>query len=327
MLIDRSSHHSHRDPELRSSGFTLIEILVVITILGILAAVTVTTLDFAIENSRMSSAARALQAALEGARDRASHAQEPRGIRLYYETVEGRLMVRSLSYLEVVDNETAGSIEVRREASSGPPWGDPIVLIGTGTNWPALYDRGLLTENSTIRLNSWWYRIESGTLSTSIMSDRLRITPAFRDATGTSSDISAGTVANGDHEISLSPVEMADEDAIVFPDGVYIDLSVLVDNAIVPVAWDLSAATGQIDIMFSPLGTVEGPLSIHGLLHLPLVEVEDVTEGLTFGDEDKEGNEALVTVFTQTGQVTSPPIFVDATGSDPFQLVISGVTE
>ncbi|QDU81808.1 hypothetical protein Pla110_35580 [Polystyrenella longa] len=314
----------------RASGFTLIELMVAILILGILTAATVSTLTVALDNSRVPSAARTIQAALEGARDRASHANEPRGLRLYYEDVEGHYMVRSMAYLEVVENETAGDIEVRRDSSMGPPtWGDADVVNGTGVNWNSLYNRGLLTEKSKVRLGNWWYHIQSGTLSSSITSDRLRIVPEYRDATGTNMDISAGFVNEGDHEVTLAPVEMADEDPISFPDGVFIDLSVLElqSPSIRPLAWGALADSDYVDIMFSPLGTVDGPLSIQGLLHLPIVEIEDVTLGFDFGDENKEGNESLVTIFTQTGQISTPPINTDNGGTDPFKLARTGITE
>ncbi len=64
------------------SGFTLVEMLVVIAIVVIVSAATIPAIIPALENRRVSEAARVFQAALAGARDSAIRANSPRGIRL-----------------------------------------------------------------------------------------------------------------------------------------------------------------------------------------------------------------------------------------------------
>jgi prepilin-type N-terminal cleavage/methylation domain-containing protein len=62
-------------------AFTLVEMLVVITVLLVLASVTVTSINFSLEGERVRSSARQLQSYLLGARDRAAYSQLPRGVR------------------------------------------------------------------------------------------------------------------------------------------------------------------------------------------------------------------------------------------------------
>ena len=64
------------------SGFTLVELLVVITIILLLSAATLPTIVPALSHRQVSEAARILQAALAGARDSAIRNNAPSGIRL-----------------------------------------------------------------------------------------------------------------------------------------------------------------------------------------------------------------------------------------------------
>lgn len=63
-------------------GFTLVELLIVITIILLVSAVALPTVLPALNNRQMSEAARLLQGALAGARDQAIHDGQPCGIRL-----------------------------------------------------------------------------------------------------------------------------------------------------------------------------------------------------------------------------------------------------
>jgi prepilin-type N-terminal cleavage/methylation domain-containing protein len=66
----------------RARGFTLVELLVVITIILLVSAATLPTIIPALSHREVSEAARILQAALVTAHDSAIRANEPRGIRL-----------------------------------------------------------------------------------------------------------------------------------------------------------------------------------------------------------------------------------------------------
>jgi prepilin-type N-terminal cleavage/methylation domain-containing protein len=71
-------------------GFTLVELLVVVTVLLILMVMTVTAIDFTFKSERVRSATRQVQSALEGARDRAIAANDRRGLRFLVEPGEDR---------------------------------------------------------------------------------------------------------------------------------------------------------------------------------------------------------------------------------------------
>lgn len=92
----------------RRSGFTLTELLVVIAILLVLS-----TLAFAIFNSgrssdRMRSGARAAQSAFLGAKDRALHAKDLRGVRLTRDLTNGNL-VNGFVYLQPLPQQSVGN--------------------------------------------------------------------------------------------------------------------------------------------------------------------------------------------------------------------------
>jgi prepilin-type N-terminal cleavage/methylation domain-containing protein len=71
-------------------GFTLVELLVVVTVLLILMVMTVVAIDFTFTSERVRSATRQVQSALEGARDRAIAANDRRGLRFLVEPGEDR---------------------------------------------------------------------------------------------------------------------------------------------------------------------------------------------------------------------------------------------
>src|SRR5688500_14039008 len=67
-------------------GFTLIELLVVIGILVVLTTLTVMLVNITQNEDRIRAGAAQVQSYLEGARDRAIHAGEPRGVRFLPDT-------------------------------------------------------------------------------------------------------------------------------------------------------------------------------------------------------------------------------------------------
>jgi prepilin-type N-terminal cleavage/methylation domain-containing protein len=66
----------------RRRGFTLVELLVVISIILILASMTIYAINLSVTTERVRSGARQIQSLIEGARDRAIYAGEARGIRI-----------------------------------------------------------------------------------------------------------------------------------------------------------------------------------------------------------------------------------------------------
>lgn len=162
-------------------GFTLIELLIVIGILLLLAATTLAIWNGTADNDRVRSAARQLQSALLGARDRAIFAQRinaefetpsERGLRLYW--VPGSLGVTEMVFVEAnapqewttgtpvtpQDAELGELFRRNSNGSSNPTYdaGDEIEYLlepraGGAVKLALLRDAGLIQSGATrIRL-------------------------------------------------------------------------------------------------------------------------------------------------------------------------------
>ena len=91
------------------------------------------------------------------------------------------------------------------------------------------------------------------------------------------------------------------------------------------------ALSPRMDVMFTPLGNVIGPVSAQGLIHLMLGEIRDLTNPATRDPAVSPGDKLAVTIFPQTGQVLTSP--VDPTDADadsladaPFSYARSGAS-
>ena len=112
-------------------GFTLVELLVVVGIALLLTTFTVLGINFTFESERVRSGSRQLQSMLEGARDRAIFAREPRGVRFLLDNdpLNGR-KVSSMVYIGAGEEWREGSIILRRPDfvdGSGNPQSDNVV--------------------------------------------------------------------------------------------------------------------------------------------------------------------------------------------------------
>lgn len=153
-------------------GFTLVELLVVIVVMLILITMTVSAVDFAFTQERVKAAARQVQSALAGARDRAIYAgkkaaegagnKKPkpvsRGVRLLTDETDPRL-ITAMIYVGTDDDfepQGAVSIEYVDDNNDGVPDlvidtnNDGIlekaakIVRGHGCNWFTLKERGAL---------------------------------------------------------------------------------------------------------------------------------------------------------------------------------------
>ncbi len=112
-------------------GFTLVELLVVITVLLILVVMTVSSIDFTFSSERLKAGARQVQSALAGARDRAIFAKEPRGLRFLVDSsdstsVESRV-VTSMIYIGAPSDWREGQIRLERVDADGNGVAEPSV--------------------------------------------------------------------------------------------------------------------------------------------------------------------------------------------------------
>ncbi|MDA0809083.1 MAG: prepilin-type N-terminal cleavage/methylation domain-containing protein [Planctomycetota bacterium] len=284
------------------SGLTLIELLIVVTIFLVLTTFTVVAVDFTFEAERVSSGARQVQSLLEGARDRAIRAREPRGVRFLLDPdPDNGRMVSSMVYVGASDTWTEGTIELRREDVS-PADGvadqeDVLIVAGSlDTLWSKLSQRGFLgiqgQETPRIKIpgdkNGTWYRVQTNLLGADPLNPNvLRLVHPYRDPGTTEiTEIQAFDAGSGPstYILELPPRVLPDADPVLLPEGVVIDL----DASSVPTDWRPAAGSGysapyssRMDLMFSPRGTLIGTTAGTGLTHFYIALREDVEKAIS----------------------------------------------
>lgn len=293
------------------SGLTLIELLIVVTIFLVLTTFTVVAVDFTFEAERVSSGARQVQSLLEGARDRAIRAREPRGVRFLLDPdpANGR-MVSSMVYVGAADSWSQGTIELRREdvapADGAADSEDVLIVAGSlDTLWSKLSQRGFLgiqgQETPRIKIpgdkNGTWYRVQTNLLGADPLNPNvLRLVHPYRDPGTTEiTEIQAFDAGSGPstYILELPPRVLPDADPVLLPEGVVIDL----DASSVPTNWRPAAPpasmsreaqlqlpySSRMDLMFSPRGTLIGTTAGTGLTHFYVALREDVQNSTDAG--------------------------------------------
>ena len=135
--------------QLSRLGFTLVELLVVVTVMLILIAMTVTAIDFSFTSERIRSGARQLASALEGARDRAIFAREPRGLRLLVDPDEPR-MVSGMIYIGGAKNWSEGRIRLERMDFEEDANGNGRLDSGEDTNLNFVLDGNKVADSPDV---------------------------------------------------------------------------------------------------------------------------------------------------------------------------------
>lgn len=330
----------------RRRGFTLVELLIVLAILLVLFGMVVAVYQTNQGTDRMRAAGRQLQSAILGARDRAIHAKSPRGIRLIMDSADPTT-VTSFIYIQQLDPLDGLNCELRRPDFANPTGGPndadsdtPRYFYHTTTispTWVELYNSGLLRTGSRIRIpaNGSWYTVDTTQLAAG--KEILVLTTDHRTAPAMPATL---VLANSwpDYKLELSYAPTQGEQPVTLPSACVIDL----DNSRIPTGW-YDSSTGNyvvnMDIMFSPRGTVTGPLAATGIIHFLLAETGDTTVKIpgdsatspnvssslhkprsvarTVPPESTQGEKLLVTLFTRTGAVSTHPVDAYAAlGSD-----------
>ncbi|MEX0714937.1 MAG: prepilin-type N-terminal cleavage/methylation domain-containing protein, partial [Planctomycetaceae bacterium] len=290
-------------------GFTLVELLVTMTIMMILMGITLAAVNVTVSGDRVRSNARNIQSYLMGARDRAIFAKAPRGVRFLLDTdSSGNFTIpptaRSMVYIGPLD-PSPGELHLAD---------DGVTLTQeSGAPWSTLFNRRLLVAGARIRIaispgvdqinNGLWYTVASVAGNTITIA-----TPHVENAAWDQSGL--------EYQLELAPGVLPNQEPIPLTSGIVIDPV----GSRLPAAWsDLN----RMDIMFSPRGTVTGQVAAAGVIHLLVTDWVDVSSDpyRGIGDPAKEGDESLVTIFTRTGQVSSHSV---APGADPYRYAETG---
>ena len=275
----------------KRGGFTLVELLVVISIIVILLTMTLLTVNFSNEGDRVKGAAGQVQSFLAGARDRAIYAKEPRGVR-FFVNPENPRAVTTMAYIAPGGSwsspENSAGVSLERIDGSMPPDGDfedpedQVVRVHGFQNpgWWNLKRRGWLVDGLRIRIpkgpSGNWYPIDTRLIDTTIapVADQILLLQIpFADA-GTKGQLVAHS--NLTYEIEL-PSKLLAQDPAILPESVVIDL----DASKIPDGWRPQTGlnngnySGYMDVIFSPRGNILGDAAGAGVMHLYVGDAED----------------------------------------------------
>ena len=148
---------------MKRRGFTLVEILVVVSIMLLLS--TLTLVAFRSSNTdKMRSAARVVQSALLGAKDRAMHAKDFRGVRFVRDANGPAFMnglpclVAGFSYVKPIDLQTVvptpseyvqlERLDIDKNGLADSP--EVFIVRGIGTKWFQWATSSQISRNSTV---------------------------------------------------------------------------------------------------------------------------------------------------------------------------------
>lgn len=337
------------------AGFTLVELLVVISILLILMVMTVSAVNFTLNDEKVGSATRQIQSFLEGARSRAIRSKAPVGVRFFRDTeLNGTDMVTTMAYIAPGDTWDEGTIRLERSVPAAAV--ADTVAGNWETFWWELYKRDQLELGMRIKIpnspSGSWYTITgfnsafSGSGPAAFdPSDpyplQMTISPAYRDpaTSPAGQQIAFSDGGPGDYSLELPP-RILPRQPVLLPDGTCLDLLSSKNLPLFSSQPATSSTSQHFDIMFAPRGTVIGAAASTGLIHF---YVGEVPAALAFrdyltnsppaaaisvfvppeefvieagGNAEPVGRRAIVSLYTQTGSIVSVPEGVDPTDAD-----------
>ncbi|MBI3865190.1 MAG: prepilin-type N-terminal cleavage/methylation domain-containing protein [Planctomycetia bacterium] len=316
-------------------GFTLVEMLVVIAILLLLASITLAVYNSNRSSDRMRSAARVAQSAFMGAKDRAMHARNLRGVRLVRDLTDPSL-VTGFVYLAPIENRSYGgsiagsgtTIQILRPDANNDGQGtdatssDATILSGTGSgiDWVTLDTNGFLPwPAARVRIpatTGHWYVLQpvAGRTSPPYYTQTrgsavlLTLSTGFDAPDATFPNVVAVDTASGKAscELELACELLPFHQPTPLSSGIVIDLDQSSPN--VQSLWPTTPVPAHIDLMFSPRGMIGGATAGLGNLHFLLNDIADATQNLNPIDPRNRGDKLILTVNPQTGLVSTYPI-------------------
>ena len=275
-------------------GFTLLELVIVISLILVLLTITVAAVSFNNEADRVRFGARQVQSFLLGARDRAVHSGEEVGVRFYFgqpgsgaDATTRQIITRQVSSLAYIGRsgtwppEAGHKITVQYNDINGDlDQNDAFELSifdapGSPSNssWWNLKRKGWLVDGLRIRIpdspTGSWYQVDTSRID-------ITLPPPIKSELRMASPNAGKLNRNRAYSYLLElPFSMLPEEPCILPENVVIDL----DGSRVPISWRPIPGTGLYnafaDIIFSPRGNVTGDASATGLLHFYVCDSED----------------------------------------------------
>lgn len=335
---NRGSHPRLGDSD--RAGFTLVELMVVIGILLLIAAMTLSVVNLSITGDRTRGAARQIQSYLEGARGRAIYGGNATtqggtyqcGVR-FIRDANNPSLVASMQYVEVDPERgalTVGVFGIQYDAGNLA-----TRLVGTvgssnpqqNTNWLSSYQQGLIFDGQVILLDKRRYQILTTELQAGNEILVLQTPYAGTTMFSAPGDVNGFAVPKSrqpSYKLLLAPQPMANQEPRALGNGVVLDLNLSKGLA----AFGTSM---QIDLMFSPRGTVVGPLSGTGIVEFVVSDREDSIKQIplpnpTTPNPTPKRDRLIVSLTPQTGKTAVHPVYIDPTGAitDPFRYAETG---
>lgn len=300
----------------RRAGFTLTELLIVIAIILTLAGITLAVYNTGRSSDRMRSAARVGQSAILGAKDRAMHAKDSRGVRLirdangptFSSTNTFPALVTGFVYLQPIALQSIGNLNGQTQQNSVAvmrPGASPdaTVVVITPNQGAALLtqDVNQIWPRSTMQVRipssqspnpGQWYTLSPNPNATGgaywVSTDasgnqNLILQAPYSGGAGAPTpyaiDFSNPTSASID--IQLGSEVMPFHQPIALPAGVVVDLRYSSSNLQNLAGGNISNTTGyvppNIDISFSPRGNIAGATGGLGAFYFCLRDMKDAT--------------------------------------------------
>jgi type II secretory pathway pseudopilin PulG len=314
----RRSHERRGRPSASAGGrrasFTLVELLVSISIMLILAVITIRLVNTSLDSDRLKTGSREVQSYLAGARDRAIYAGQPRGVR-FIPDANDPYSIRSFVYIGAPTNFTDGQqMTVLANGLTISP------AAATATTFGTLANRGLLLPGAQITLGG---AATSGGSYNSIAPNPVSTAPVWLATTvyplgtlvqpGTANghtyvSTTAGTSGGGAPGWTLGTGSTVPDNTVVWtefswtltksytgtsPTSYTVQLApvplpseqprtlpqnIVIDlrTSVLPQNWPgPPTAASTFDVLFSPAGTVIGPTAAAGRIHFVLSDVAD----------------------------------------------------
>lgn len=324
----------------RRAGFTLTELLIVIAILLVLGTISLAVYNTGKSSDRLRSASRIAQSALLGAKDRAMHARNFRGVRLtrdangptFSATNTFPALVTGFVFLQPIahDPYPTGSISLERydnDQDTNADGPDVYIVHGVSTgftnavDWNRVY--GFFGSVGRIRIpagTGQWYNFtvtQSGPYAISATTQYLILSTPYVSTAGAYASPSVTAYpfvqgGTGPPPVAGCEIEFGNEvlpfhQPMALPAGVVIDLRYCSSNVQYMAGRNIIDTTGytapNIDFSFSPRGNVAGATGGLGALYFCLRDIYDATAGLDPSDPTCKGECLILALNPATGLV------------------------